>query len=672
MSQQNLDLNTRSYVIKRTYNQMMESSIDKTLNNDSFIRNQLFKSALKFGGPINQDLVIHHKKNVRKSMGIKSEETNTNNEKQEKNIKNLEKEEINKNEVKFDLCNSPKDKINIFEQKTKIFSTNIYNNNNNINNNHFQFGNFYSARKVDNDNNNKNKYFVFNTEKRVANYDDFPLNENIKKEVEADILFTNNNNIVQKSEVKKEEKYENENKVKEINSNSNDNCGSIAVVNNPFLEQNNIQNKNGPISGGVINNPFLEQNNIQNKNEPINPFHSSTNTFFINNNDKNQINDNSSINNVVENPFLAISKPKIENPFKIKNPFISTNNDNNNIENNNNTKIINPFTSSNKNPFVISTSNEKNQNNNQIKNPFLQDDSYNPFISNSKDNSDNNTNNNKVLNPFLNNPNYNNIANPFNKNNTNNANTLNPFISSNNTNINIKITNPFISSNNTNNNNNIANPFTSTNNTNNPFISIQNPFISIPNPFNTQNNSQILNQCDDNCIQNTNEKEEEQDDNYNVEEEITIEKNEEALKKFKEVKYENNNKFYEMQIENLQYLGKENDKNKYFTIGPGMLSFEEDKDEKGKKRGIFVLRDLSVKNIKIQGIIFNSSIVEKVQLKKGIEIIMFKNVFATFPKYNKDNISYETKLTYIRMRVKPENLDILFKKASEFFELMKK
>ena len=620
MSQKNSDLN-----VKRNYNQMLENSIDKALNNDSFIRNQLFKLALIFGGPLNQDLVIHHKENVRKTIEIKREET-TNIEQQEKNIKILEKEDINKNEVKIDLCNSPKEKNNIL-QNTNIFNNNIfYNNNNNYNNNQFQFGNFISARKVDN-NNNKNKYFVF---------DDFPLNENKRKELKADILFTNNNNIVQKSEVKKEEKYENENKVKEINSNSNDSSGSI----------------------GVINNPFLEQNNIQNKNEPINPFHSSINSFFIDNNDKNQINENSNINNVVENPFLAISNPKIENPFKIKNPFISSDidNDNNNIENNKNTNIINPFTSSNKNAFSSNTSNEKNQNNNQVKNTFLQDDCYNPFKSNSKDINDNNTKNNKVLNPFLKNPNYNNIVNPFIKNNTN---TMSPFISYNNTNNNI--VNSFISSNNANINNNIANPFTSSNNTN-----------TIQNPFNTQNNCQILNQYNDNCIQNTNEKEEELDDNYNVEEEIKIEKNEEALKKFKEVKYENNNKFYEIQIENLQYLGKENDKNKYFTIGPGMLSFEEDKDEKGKKRGIFVLRDLSAKNIKIQGIILNSSIVEKVQLKNGIEIIMFKNVFATFPKYNKDNISYETKLTYIRIRVKPENLDKLFKKASEFFELMKK
>ena len=633
MSRQHLNLNSHSYVIKRNYNQMLENSIDNSLNNESFIKNQLFKSALKFGGPINQDVVIHHKKNVRKSMGYKIEQTNTNadgvsyeKKQNEKNINSKEKEEINKNEEKIDLSNSPKEKKNNFQEKNNIFN----NDNNNCNNNHLQFCNFFSARKEDN--NNKNKYFKFNTERRITTYDNSPLNENIKKEIKNDLLI--NNSIVQKSETKKEEK--NENEIKEKNSNEN--------------------NK-------IINNPFLQNNFIQNKNDSINPFHSSKNSFFITSNDNQQIKDNN-INNIVENPFLAISKPKIENPFKITNPFISNNpnNDNNTIMNSsditNNNKIINPFTSSNNNPFSNISSNQNNpnnQNNNQVINPFIQNNSYNPFLPNAKDNNDNNINNNKELNPFsfnTNNSKSNNVVNPFTNSNNTNTNTINPFINSNNSNTNA--INPFSNSNNT----NTMNPFINSNDNNNPFIS---------NPFNTQNKCQILNQYN-----NNNEKEEELDDNYNVEEEIKIEKNEEALKQFKEVKYAINNKFYEVEIENLQYLGKENDKNKYFTIGPGMLSLEEDKDENGKKRGIFVLRDLTVKNVKIQGIILSTSIVEKVKLKNGIEIILFKNVFATFPKYNKDNISYETKLTYIRMRVKPENLDILYKKANEFFEFLKK
>ena len=619
MSLQNF--NCHSHIIKRNYNQMLENSISGELNNDSFIKIQLFKSALKFGGPINQDLVIHHKKNVRKSLGYKIPKTIT----EEKNIEI--KEEIDKKEANNDLCNSPKEKKSNLEEKKNIFSQNIFTNpNNNGDSNHFQFGNFYSARK-ENDN-NKPKYFLFNTEKRIANYDNSLIKEKIKKEIkkENDEL---NKTIFQKIETKKEEK--NENEIKEIK------------------EENLNENNN-------INNPFLPNNNIQNKNEQNNPFHSSTNTnsFFIkNNNNKDIINNN--INNVVENPFLAISKPKIENPFKIINPFISnnTNNDNSTINTsntNNNNKIINPFISSNNNPFSsTSSSNETNQNKNQFKNPFNLDDySYNPFLANISNISDNN---NQNLNPFTsisNNSNNNNIMNPFiNK-------PMNPFKNNNNANND----NPFIKSINTNDKN-----------TKNHFLIPNNPFIS--NLSNTQNNQ--INQNNNNFFQNANDKEEEEEDgNYNVEEEIKIEKNEENLKKFKEVKYKINNKFYQIQIENLQYLGKENDKNKYFTIGPGMLSLEEDKDRNGKKRGIFVLRDLSVKNIKIQGIILSSSSVEKVQLTNGNEIIMFKNVFATFPKYNNESLSYETKLTYIRMRVKPEYLDVFFKKANEFFELMKK
>ena len=312
MSQENLDLNSHHYGTKRNYNQMMENSIDKTVNNDSFIKNQLFKSTLIitnqdpvihhvrnelfkstiiFGGPISQDLVIHHKKNVEKS--TKNEVTNT----------NIEKKEINKNEVKFDLCNSSKDKINISEHKTDIFNGVVCDNNSdsNINNNHFQFGNCYGNRKVDN---NGGKCSVFDIEKRVVN--------------------------------------DGESKIKATNSNPNDNCGNV----------------------GVIYNPFLEKNNTPNKNEPVNPFHSSRNLFFINN--------NGGVNDVVENPFLAITKPKIENPFKIKNP--------------NNNKILNPFLDNPNcnavnDPFVKNTVNISNSVNPFISSNTAPNNAGNPFIS---------------------------------------------------------------------------------------------------------------------------------------------------------------------------------------------------------------------------------------------------------------------------------------------------
>ena len=49
-------------ITKRNYNNMISNPIYSTIDNNSFSQNEIFKSALKFGGPINQDLIIHHKK----------------------------------------------------------------------------------------------------------------------------------------------------------------------------------------------------------------------------------------------------------------------------------------------------------------------------------------------------------------------------------------------------------------------------------------------------------------------------------------------------------------------------------------------------------------------------------------------------------------------------------
>ena len=122
----------------------------------------------------------------------------------------------------------------------------------------------------------------------------------------------------------------------------------------------------------------------------------------------------------------------------------------------------------------------------------------------------------------------------------------------------------------------------------------------------------------------------------------------------------------------MQYLEKEKDKSKFVSVGEGMLSFQEENNNNGKKVGIFVLRDMFTKNIKIQGIIIDSSIVEKGKLKNGLEFIMIKNILATYSKYDRDSINQETKLTFIRIRVEQNNFENLFNKAKEFFEKMKK
>ena len=44
-------------VEKRTHNEMMNNLINSSSNDDSFIKNPLFKSYLKLGGPINQDII---------------------------------------------------------------------------------------------------------------------------------------------------------------------------------------------------------------------------------------------------------------------------------------------------------------------------------------------------------------------------------------------------------------------------------------------------------------------------------------------------------------------------------------------------------------------------------------------------------------------------------------
>lgn len=359
--------------------------------------------------------------------------------------------------------------------------------------------------------------------------------------------------------------------------------------------------------------------NIKQNNEQANP----TNSSNISSMDKNNI-ENNCENKIVKNPFLPNPEKTIGNPFKETNPFLINNFNNNNNSiinpfNPNNDNIINPFSSSKKNPFSSNISN--NDKNTEVNNQFLQNN--------------NNTNN------------YNNNVNPFN-----------PFLPSNNktsNNNNNDINNPFKNFVNNNNTNNFFNnPFI--NNNNNSFISNMNV-----NPFQNNNNNKLSNNDE---TDNQNE-----DENINVEEEIKIEKDENKLKNFKEVKFEIN-KFYEIKIENLQYLEREDNKNKYVSIGEGMLSFQVNKE--GKKNGILVLRDINTKNIKIQAIISASSSVEKAQLKNGLEFIMIKNVLAIYSKYNKENIIQKTNLTYIRIRVDKDNIENLLNKAKEFFELMKK
>ena len=585
MSLQNQNFKFQNNINKRNYNEMISNASNYSSNNDSFIKNQLFKSALKYGGPINQELIIHQKKNVRKSMGYQKQETNSifdlNSYEKEKNknVAESSSEVKEKNETSNNLSNRPERNKITFGQEKTIYNT--------ISRNITQTNFIDNIKKENNDNDFGNK-----SQKRTSNF------VNIISFTDRNEPNKNNNaniNIVQEKQQDIKEKKE------EITK------GEIKERSNQFITSNNI---------------FT--NNNMNNNENSNPFHSSTNSFFI---DKS----NATNNNIVENPFKDISKNRIENPFKDFKPLNSNNSNNSrndkqiiNPFKSNNNNIINPFISSNNNPFSnnSSTNNNNISNNNiQIKNPFIQnasDNNNNPFIS-----IGNYSNNNakEIINPFI---------NPFKKTNINN----NPF----------QTNDCFI--------NNMNNPFRNVNSNTNIFTNNQS---QIPN----NNNVNINNEDDDN---------DNGGENINVEEEIKIEKDESKLKEFKEFKYERNDKFYEAKVENLQYFDRK--ENKYVSVGNGIFSLQEE-NEGGKKRGLFVLRDINTKNIKIQGIILDKTSIEKSKLKNGVEFIMIKNILATYSKYDKDKIYQETNLTYIRIRIDLSKIDELCNRASEFFENFK-
>ena len=122
----------------------------------------------------------------------------------------------------------------------------------------------------------------------------------------------------------------------------------------------------------------------------------------------------------------------------------------------------------------------------------------------------------------------------------------------------------------------------------------------------------------------------------------------------------------------MQYLEHYKDKNKYISIGGGIFDYQEEKDENGKNVGIFILRESSTKKIKLQGIIIDSTSVEKAKLKNGLEFIFIKNILVKYSKYDPDKITEETKITYLRIRINKNEIDNFYNKTNEFFNLIKK
>ena len=234
--------------------------------------------------------------------------------------------------------------------------------------------------------------------------------------------------------------------------------------------------------------------------------------------------------------------------------------------------------------------------------------------------------------------------NPFKipEKNENNSYSQNPFLINNT----VKNENPFKITNISKNNdfenvNEKKNENTNDSLTKNPFID-SNLFTFSAFNLNKNNNSTL----------NEAKKEQSDDeDDKNIEEEVKIEKDENKLQDFKEVEYSQSNKFYETEIANLQFLERENGNNKYIAKGSGLFSLQQEKDENGKNIGIFVLREISTKNIKLQGIILDSTTVEKSKLKNGLEFIFVKNILVKYSKYNADKLTEETKMTFLRIRI---------------------
>ena len=390
--------------------------------------------------------------------------------------------------------------------------------------------------------------------------------------------------------------------------------------------KNNIITRNKELIFGNIlmkKQDFPENYRSQNKKNDKENKDSSQNSIYI------KIEDDSNEKNEINR--------KISNPFNI------------NIKNSNENNIFNNPFKPNENPFKINDKDKINQSN--------------PFINISKDNINSNLNKDTRINPFT--KTESNTNNPF-ITSENIKLERNPFINNNGGNSN----NPFLNNNGNQNNNPFQN--NNANQNNNPFLN--NNANQNNNPFLTNGSKNIFNTFNSDNIKKDSDIKEQSDDEEELkklQEEVKIEKDENKLKNFKDIKLAKSDKFFETEIENLQLLEYEQGKSKYLSKGCGIFSYQEEKDEKGKKTGIFTLRDKATKNILLQGIIIDLTSVEKAKLKNGLEFILIKNILVKYSKYSTDKITEETKITFLRIRVKKEEIDNFYNKTNEFFNLIK-
>ena len=260
-------------VKKRTCNEMINNSINSSSNDDLFIKNKLFKSSIKFEGPIKQDIIIHHSENVRKSMG------NNYHVRTNIDINSHEKEKKQINELNFD------NKSNLINDK----SLSNEKKNNEKNKNNIAENPFLSVQK--------NKDILSNNNLLKSN--------NNNNNISINPFITNNDNIINpflSSE---------DNHLSSIPSNNN------IEINNPFLQKN------------ICNNNIFTSNINDSNNTNINSF----NPFRINSKDKNDNNIFNPVKNIVNNntnnsnnPFLNYNNNTCKNSDENSSYFTKLNN----------------------------------------------------------------------------------------------------------------------------------------------------------------------------------------------------------------------------------------------------------------------------------------------------------------------------------------------------------
>lgn len=272
----------------------------------------------------------------------------------------LNKEVDDELQIKYKFASNGKLKVKftLSGQEIKQNNTNIISNNNTnnfSNNNQNSFNNDPFGIMNNNNNNNNNNF---------NNFNNFNNNNNSKKEVDYNLLYSNNNRI-------------DWNNTSNLNNNNNQNINSWNNTNNNINNNNNFNNNNN--SWNNNNNNINNTNNSNSWNNTNNPY--NNNNLNNNNLNNNNFNNNSNNNNFSNNNFnnLGNNNNNLNNNSNNNNQGwnvgnnnfgISNNNVNWNMQNNNNSNW-----NSGSNTLYVNNNNNNNswnsQNTNLNSNEFL-------------------------------------------------------------------------------------------------------------------------------------------------------------------------------------------------------------------------------------------------------------------------------------------------------------